>query len=117
MKPRPAHDALESEIADLETLVFPALQQRYGDLTGGVPPRRIGRKLLVLAIAYELQRKAYGVRVDRLMARIRAVKDERPETPSCARCIRTQTFTLAAASCANGGAGVTKSMSPMTAAF
>jgi len=68
-------ETLEDEIASLGNLLFPELQRRYEALAGAPPPKRIGRKLLILAIAYEMQRKAFSERTDRLMNRVRAVKD------------------------------------------
>ncbi|MEX0644790.1 MAG: DUF2924 domain-containing protein [Parvularculaceae bacterium] len=79
MTRRTDQDALEREIAALDDLAFSDLQQRYEMLMGGPPPKRIGRKLLVLAIAYEIQRKAYGVRIDRLTARVCAVRNDAPK--------------------------------------
>ncbi|MGE0410019.1 MAG: DUF2924 domain-containing protein [Amphiplicatus sp.] len=63
-------DRLEAEIAALNDLSFTDLKARYADLAGDPPPKRIGRKLLILAVAYEMQRKAFGVRTDRLMGRL-----------------------------------------------
>lgn len=69
-------EALEGEIAALGGLAFPELQERFASLTGSPPPKRIGRKLLILAIAYEMQRKAFSIRTDRLMSAVRKVKAE-----------------------------------------
>ena len=65
-------DALDQEIVSLDVLSFTELQQRFQKLYKQPPPKRIGRKLLILAIAFELQRKAYGIRVDRLQTRVLA---------------------------------------------
>lgn len=65
--------ALEAEIAQLDDLPFHDLQQLYQKQHKQSPPKRIGRKLLTLAIAYEIQRKAYRLRVDRLRKRALAI--------------------------------------------
>lgn len=78
--------ALERELSGLDDHSYADLQQLYQKLHRLAPPKRIGRKLLILAIAYELQRKAYGLRVDRLRARALAVdtgsKRRRPSVTS-----------------------------------
>ena len=68
--------ALEGEIAALGGLAFPVLQERFASLAGSPPPKRIGRKLLILAIAYEMQRKAFSIRTDRLKSAVRKAKAE-----------------------------------------
>jgi len=68
--------ALEQELFQLEHHSFGELQQLYKKLHRQKPPKRIGRKLLILAIAYEVQRKSHGVRVDRLNKRVLAVHAE-----------------------------------------
>lgn len=60
--------ALEAEIAVLKDLSHRELQQRYLKLYKAKAPKRIGRKLLILAVAFEVQRKVYGLRQDRLEA-------------------------------------------------
>jgi len=69
-------EALEGEIAALGGLAFPELQEHFASLTGSPPPKRIGRKLLILAIAYEMQRKAFSIRTDRLISAVRKAKAE-----------------------------------------
>ncbi|MEZ5920083.1 MAG: DUF2924 domain-containing protein [Parvularculaceae bacterium] len=66
-------EKLESEIEALDHLPFPDLKARYVDLCGDAPPRRISRKMLALAVAYEMQRKTFGVRTDRLASRLKAL--------------------------------------------
>lgn len=65
--------ALDVEVAKLDDLSFTDLQQLYQKHHKLAPPKRISRRLLVLAIAYEIQRKAYGLRVDRLRKRVLAI--------------------------------------------
>ncbi len=69
-------DSLEQELLRIDRLAFADLKQLYQKLYRRVPPLRIGRRLLILAIAYELQRKAYGMRVDRLRKRVLACNTE-----------------------------------------
>ncbi len=59
---------IRREVEGLAALSFPELKERYQGLTGEAPPRRIGRKLLILAVSYELQRKRHrrlAAKVDR----------------------------------------------------
>ncbi|MEX6631949.1 DUF2924 domain-containing protein [Hyphococcus lacteus] len=72
MKPYRDSAALEQELFQLEHHSFGELQQLYKKLHRQKPPKRIGRKLLILAIAYEMQRKFHRVRVDRLHKRVLA---------------------------------------------
>ncbi len=60
------HERICKEIDGLNALSFNDLKARYRAISGDAPPKRIGRKLLILAIAYEMQRKAFGVRADRI---------------------------------------------------
>lgn len=60
--------ALEAEIEALNDLSHRALQQHYQQLYNSPSPKRIGRKLLILAVGFEIQRKAYGLRRDRIDA-------------------------------------------------
>lgn len=69
-------DKLEAEIAALGDLPSETLKQRIEDLTGSPPPKRIRRKLLILALAYEMQRKAFGVKAERSAARSRAASGD-----------------------------------------
>ena len=60
--------ALEAEIRALHDLSHRALQQKFLQQYKSQAPKRIGRKLLILAVAFEIQRKAYGLRNDRVNA-------------------------------------------------
>jgi hypothetical protein len=53
-------DALEAQIADLRTLSLPDLRERWRTLYGTPAPRSLRRELLIRAIAYQMQVKAYG---------------------------------------------------------
>lgn len=52
-------DALEAEVVVLDELRHDELQAQYKALTGDALPEAIDRDLLVLAVSYELQRKAH----------------------------------------------------------
>ena len=67
-------DKIEHEIAALSDDTIWTLKERYTKLYGSEPPKRIGKSLLILAIGYEVQRLACGVRTDRLAARLRNIK-------------------------------------------
>jgi hypothetical protein len=51
---------LMSDLAPLETLGTPALQQRWRELIGTEPPPYARSEILRLGIAHHLQAKAYG---------------------------------------------------------
>lgn len=53
-------DEMAQEIAQLPTLGASALRQRWAQLLGDDPPPNLGRKMMVQAIAYRLQERAFG---------------------------------------------------------
>jgi Protein of unknown function (DUF2924) len=53
-------DAVEEEIAQLLTLDALALRQRWAQLLGDDPPPSPGRNMMIQAIAYRLQERAFG---------------------------------------------------------
>ncbi len=53
-------EAVEAEIAGLAGLGLGALRERWSALYGTPAPRSLRRDLLVRAIAYQLQAKAFG---------------------------------------------------------
>ncbi len=70
--------ARQEEVAALEALDHRALKARYKELTGLLPPKRIGRTLLKLAVAYEIQRqdhKALCARIEKKLAKLAAADD------------------------------------------
>ncbi|MEO0399645.1 MAG: DUF2924 domain-containing protein [Pseudomonadota bacterium] len=58
--------SIQEDVAALETKTHAELKARYEELTGDPPPKRIGRTLLKLAVAYEIQRKDQKAVVDRV---------------------------------------------------
>jgi hypothetical protein len=60
MAPSPTGARLEQEIDGLADLPRADLVARWRALYRGDPPKGISRRLLVLAIAYAMQAKAYG---------------------------------------------------------
>ncbi len=61
MKPKnPSAEDLSAEIAGLTSLSREQLQARWRELYRTETPRKIGRDLLIRAIAYRLQENAYG---------------------------------------------------------
>jgi hypothetical protein len=60
--------SLVDELADLDKLDPSALKQRWRALYGAQAPARIGRALLLQAVAYRLQEKALGGLADELFA-------------------------------------------------
>lgn len=53
-------DALALELSGLRDLSVDELKKRWRELFGIEPPRRLGRLLMVRAIAYKLQEQAFG---------------------------------------------------------
>ncbi len=64
---------IETELGTLETLTHAELKLHYTELTNEPPPKRIRRKLLTLAVAYEIQRKAHRALVERAHRRLEAI--------------------------------------------
>ena len=61
MKPKnPSAETLSAEIASLAALSREQLQAKWRELYRTEPPRKIGRDLLIRAIAYRLQENIYG---------------------------------------------------------
>lgn len=52
--------SVEQAIASLAELDHAALKERWRDLQGGNPPRRLSRQLLLRALTHALQEKAFG---------------------------------------------------------
>jgi hypothetical protein len=64
---------LEREVADLLDVDTDGLREKWVALCGTEPPRRLGRSLLVRAIAYQLQENALGglkASAQRVLARV-----------------------------------------------
>lgn len=80
--------ALEQALSRLDDLSFGDLKQLYYKHHKRTPPKRIGRTLLILAVAYEMQRKFHRLRVDRLNKRVLAVS---AESKKCARTASSRT--------------------------
>jgi hypothetical protein len=53
-------DALTAEIADLSKAIITDLRERWKTLYGKEPSGHIGRTLMIRAIAYRLQERAFG---------------------------------------------------------
>jgi hypothetical protein len=63
-----AHKILASDLAALGDLPFNELKERWSDFYGSACPPRMSRNILVRAIAYQLQERAFGG-LDRLTRR------------------------------------------------
>jgi Protein of unknown function (DUF2924) len=57
---RPTQEQVEAEIAGLPALSLEALRERWRALYGNPAPRSLRRGLLIRAVAYQLQVKAFG---------------------------------------------------------
>src|SRR4051794_27054217 len=57
---RPTKEQVEAEIAGLPALSLAALRRRWHTLYGNPAPRSLRRGLLIRAVAYQLQVKAFG---------------------------------------------------------
>ena len=80
-------DALTAEIAALSKASIKDLRQRWKNLYGKEPSGHIGRSLLIRAIAYRLQEKAFGglkPSTRRLLARVaeETAAGSSPKSPS-----------------------------------
>jgi hypothetical protein len=73
---RPTVDAIEREIAALDGLDHPALQQRWRELYKIDPPFKIRSGFLRRAIAYRLQELVYGGLKPSTLRRLRRIADE-----------------------------------------
>ena len=60
MSPYPLNEVLEAEIARLPDLGLAELRARWLKLYGTIAPKFFRRELLVRAVAYQMQVKAYG---------------------------------------------------------
>ena len=73
---------LERQIGELEQAPLPHLKQRWRELYGTQPPRRISRDLLIRALAYRMQEQVFGglkPSSRRLLARVVAEAAQRRE--------------------------------------
>jgi Protein of unknown function (DUF2924) len=74
------------EIAELSKLNAKALKERWSALFGDHPVPRIGRGLLIMAIAYRMQEKAFGrikPSAERILQRVAdGQSDQQPFTPA-----------------------------------
>ena len=71
-------EEIHTELEALESKAHAELKAQYQDLTGDLPPKRIGRTLLKLAVAYEIQRKdhkALAARAHRKLAKLANAED------------------------------------------
>ncbi|MEL6362501.1 MAG: DUF2924 domain-containing protein [Pseudomonadota bacterium] len=59
-------EQINIEVAALEEMSHAELKTQYHDLTGEPSPKQIGRTLLKLAVAYEIQRKSHKALVARV---------------------------------------------------
>lgn len=75
MPPHPHSPELEAEIACLGDLGLEKLRARYIDLCGQPAPKVFRCKLLVRAIAYQMQAKAYGGLSSQTKRRLRTIAD------------------------------------------
>lgn len=56
----PDEASLEQAIASLADLDHAALKERWRDLQGGDPPKRLSRQLLLRAVAHAMQERVFG---------------------------------------------------------
>jgi hypothetical protein len=73
---------LERQVGELEQASFLHLKQRWRELYGTQPPRRISRDLLIRAVAYRMQEQVFGglkPSTRRLLTRVAAEAAQRRE--------------------------------------
>ncbi len=67
------------QIAALQTLESPALRSRWGEVFGRPPPKRMGRDLMLRALAYRVQEQAEGGLSKAAQKRLAGVTDPKKE--------------------------------------
>ena len=72
--------SVDNSVATLETLSKDDLKDRWTKLYGAVPPKRIGRDLLIRGVAYRIQEQAHGGPCRALKRRLRALVKEFHQT-------------------------------------
>jgi hypothetical protein len=72
--------SIEQAIASLADLDHAALKERWRDLQGGDPPRRLSRQLLLRALAHAMQEKAFGGLSPAVRQRLRRLAAELQDT-------------------------------------
>ncbi len=85
--PSPEH--LAAEIEALRSLSYAELKERYRELAGGPAPKRIGRKLLTLAVAYEIQASGHRGLIARVAARLERFENKKSIKPKGAKHARS----------------------------
>ena len=70
---------IEREVTNLGNLSYPDLAVRWKDVHGTPPPKGMSRRLLLLALAYQLQVDAYGALESKTRRYLRAVAAGSPE--------------------------------------
>ncbi len=68
--------SVEQTIASLDDLDHTTLKERWRALQGGDPPRRLSRQLLLRALAYAIQEKAFGGLSPIVQRRLRRLREE-----------------------------------------
>ena len=88
-----APKTLEQRLAQIPSLDMPALRSAWAGMFGREPPRGLSRRLLELAVAYDMQAKVYGglsPAIRRKLMRLGARKeDPKSKTPSHHRPVPT----------------------------
>ncbi|MEO0399972.1 MAG: DUF2924 domain-containing protein [Pseudomonadota bacterium] len=84
MRNTKAH-CIQEDIVALETKTHAELKARYEELTGDVPPKRIGRTLLKLAIAYEIQRKDHKALANRVHRKLEKLAKSKGASSAAAK--------------------------------
>ena len=72
--------SIEQTIESLFDLDHAALKERWRALRGGDPPKRLSRQLLLRALAYAMQEKAYGGLSPTVRQRLQRLAAERQST-------------------------------------
>lgn len=75
---------ISREIAELHSLPRDALMSRFRDLYRSEPPKQISRDLLLRALGFRLQQKAYGGQNTSLQRRLRSMAEELRQTGAIA---------------------------------
>lgn len=77
--------ALAEEMRALPRLDYRTLVEKWGTLYGAPPPRRASRSLLMRAVAYRLQERAYGGLQPRIARSLAAMEENTPAAPASSK--------------------------------
>lgn len=85
MSQLPNPETIARVLSALDDMDMSALKKRYVELVGTPPPKRIGRTLLQLAVAYEIQAKSCRPLVNRVHRKLDRLREGKPSRRDVSR--------------------------------